>query len=291
MHLPRFAVILTLLISLSFALSAQRHPDEFLIGNRSVPQVMVVGTFHFAYPNLDAHTTAPEDQVDVTARKKQNELQELLDYLARFKPTKIVVESGPNTGYLMHRYKNWKAGLEPLRRNEREQIGLRLMHRLGLDTLYGCDAGNFLQQLDQHPATASLVPYFDSLFVDYDWRSNDPVDSLYDVFYDYETELEKTLPLLSLFHYMNSDPVIRRYHGAYLVGDFKQGETIGPDFLSLFWYNRNLRIFRNIQSLEIQPEDRILVLFGAGHTAILREQFMASPEFEWIPFADLGGWE
>lgn len=293
MQLIRFFVPLFTLITLSVsssALKAQRHPDEILIGDRELPQVLLVGTFHFAYPNLDAHKTAPEDQVDIQSQQKQAEVRELLDYLARFRPTKIVVESGSNTGYLMRRYERWLAGEEALQRNERDQLGIRLMHRMGLDTLYGCDAGSILSDLHENEELAPLAAYFDEQFADYDWSSDDPLDSLYTAFYDYETALENALPLLKLFQYMNSEPVIRRYHGAYLIGDFADGDTTGPDFLSLYWYNRNLRIFRNIQGIDPQPDDRILVLFGAGHIEILRQQFAATPEFELVHFSDLENW-
>ncbi|MCB0635072.1 MAG: hypothetical protein KDC54_00560 [Lewinella sp.] len=286
---PLFTMI-TLLIA-STTLQAQRHPDEILIGDREVPKVLLVGTFHFAYPNLDAHKTAAEDQVDIQSQQKQAEVRELLDYLARFRPTKIVVESGPNTGYLMRRYERWQAGEEELQRNERDQLGIRLMHRMDLDTIYGCDAGSLLGDIRQNEELAPLVTYFEEQFADYDWSSDDPLDSLYTAFYDYETGLENTMPLLELFQYMNSEPVIRRYHGAYLIGDFADGDTTGPDFLSLYWYNRNLRIFRNIQALDIQPDDRILVLFGAGHSSILKQQFEATPEFELVPFSALMDWE
>ena len=278
---------LVMLLSVSSFLKAQSSPDSILVGNRELPQVLLVGTFHFAYPNLDAHKIAEEDQIDVKSQEKQAEVRALLDYLARFKPTKIVVESGENTGYLMRRYERWLKGEEELKRNERDQIGIRLMHRMELDTIYGCDAGSILQEFGQDERFASVVPIFEEMFADYDWQSDDLFDQLYNEFYDYETYLEKELPLLDVFKYMNRDDVIRRGHGAYLIGDFTLGENIGPDFLSMYWYNRNLRIFRKIQRLDIQPDDRVLVLFGAGHLGILQQQFEATPEFELVKFGDL----
>ena len=40
-------------------------PDAILIGDRPQAHVLLVGTFHFGYPGLDAHKTAETDQVDV----------------------------------------------------------------------------------------------------------------------------------------------------------------------------------------------------------------------------------
>lgn len=58
----------------------------------------------------------------------------------------------------------------------------------------------------------------------------------------------------------------------------------GADALSLYWYNRNLRIFCNIQQLADQEGERIPVLFGAGHVQILEELVDSSPEHEHVPF-------
>lgn len=85
-----------------------KGPDAFLIGNRQVPQVLLMGTWHFAYPGLDEHKTKEEDKINIFTPKRQEELQDLLDYVAQFQPTKIIVESGANTGYLMNRYRRWK---------------------------------------------------------------------------------------------------------------------------------------------------------------------------------------
>ena len=83
--------------------------DETLRGDNKVPQVLLVGTFHFGYPGLDTHKTAEEHKVDINSPQRQKEVEALVDYIARFKPTKIMVETGANTGFLMERYRDWQA--------------------------------------------------------------------------------------------------------------------------------------------------------------------------------------
>jgi len=95
------------------------------------------------------------------------------------------------------------------------------------------------------------------------------------------------MKLLPYFKYINSGKRLRRGFGAYLLGDFKNGSYEGADALSMHWYNRNLRIFRNIQNIA-EKEDRIMVLFGAGHVSILLNLFESSPEFELVKFNQLG---
>lgn len=284
-----FNLILILFISsgLFSDLNAQHQPDDILIGDRNIPQVMVVGTFHFGYPNLDAYKIADEDQVDIRSAAKQKEVEELVAYLAQFKPTKIVVEGGRNSGYILRRYESWLAGGE-LRPNEIDQLAFRLMKQFELDTLYGCDAPGLTYTMSQHPDSIALNRFNEEIFAGYDWKSDDPMDQLYNEFYDAETKLTLTISLLDYFKHLNSDAVVKRYHGAYLIGDFKADDYRGADALALYWYSRNLRIFRNIQQVVDSPDDRILVLFGAGHSSILKQQFESTPEFELIEFNGLG---
>lgn len=279
-----FTLLITL--ALSFQLAAQHQPDDILIGDRNIPQVMVVGTFHFGYPNLDAYKINEDDQVDIRSLAKQKEVEELVSYLAQFKPTKIVVEGGRNSGYIIRRYERWLAGGE-LAPNEIDQLAFRLMKQFELDTLYGCDAPGLTYTMSQHPDSLALNRFVDEIFAGYDWQSDDPMDQIYTDFYDAETKLTLTMPLLDYFKHLNSDAVVKRYHGAYLIGDFKADDYRGADALAMYWYSRNLRIFRNIQQVVESPNDRILVLFGAGHSSILKQQFESTPEFELIEFNEL----
>lgn len=59
---------------------------------------------------------------------------------------------------------------------------------------------------------------------------------------------------------LNDPEHIRRSLGNYLIGHFKyeffSNDYIGVDFETGRWFNRNLRIFRNIQRIETGPSDR-----------------------------------
>ena len=78
--------------------------------------------------------------------------------------------------------------------------------------------------------------------------------------------------------------------GTYLLGIFKyqttDNEFFGPDFVTGWWFNRNLRIFRNIQKIHTTTKDRILVIFGAGHMNLLNSFFEASPEYKLLKVND-----
>lgn len=262
-------------------------PDSILVGNRKQPTIFLVGTFHFAYYNLDAHKTAKDKQVAIKSKEKQRELAELLDYIAQFKPTKIAVEGGRNSGYLMHRYRGYKAGNRELAADEIEQIGFRLMDRFKLDTLYGTNDGPLVTSLANSRDSNLYRPLIDSIYRDWDFSSDDTISRLYKKYYNYKDELALKLPLLEYFKYINSEKVLNRGHGAYLIGDFTLGNTRGADALAMHWYSRNLRIYRHIQQIVTSPDDRILVLYGWGHIQLLKQLFECSPEFRYVKFGEL----
>jgi hypothetical protein len=266
--------------------NAQRPPEDFLLkeGEQKIP-VLLVGTFHFRYPGLDSHKTSEEDKIDVLSPKRQREIRELVDYIARFKPTKIVVEAGRNTGYLMQRYERWQEGTYDLQRREIDQLAFPLMKQFGLDTLYGCDAPSLLWSLLHSKDSTALKPivarYYEAE------AEEDPMGERYFDWYDYTDQYALNNTMLETFRDMNSEHHIKTMHGHYIVDGFKSGEFEGADGLAMNWYSRNLRIFRRIQMIDADQDDRIMVLFGAGHMAILMQQFEASPEYEIVPFHSL----
>lgn len=284
--------ILLFLILVSGSLNAQTkyfaNPDSILIGTKKRPKVLLVGTWHFSYPGLDAHRTEEKDKINIYSKRRQLELEELLDYLSKFQPTKIVVESGKNTGYIINNYKNHKKGEERLYANERSQIGMRLVDKFNLDTIYGVDAWPLLVELNTKRDTLKSKTYIDTIFDRHYFGGKDHISKKYSAFYNYKTTLTVKNTLLESFKYFNSEKVINRGFGTYIAGgQFESEHFEGPDALSMFWINRNIRIFKNIKDLNYNKNDRILVLFGAGHISILRWLFDCSPEFELIDFDNL----
>jgi hypothetical protein len=84
-----------------------------------------------------------------------------------------------------------------------------------------------------------------------------------------------------------NDPVsMRKGLARYLSHPFKYeekaGDFTGVDFETGRWYNRNLRIFRNIQRIPHGPDDRILLIIGSEHLNLLNLFFDISTEFEFV---------
>ena len=284
-YLP-FCLLLASLSSLFAQSLPSFDPDSLLLPDGPRPQVLLVGSFHMAYPNLDAHVTDAANRADVLSPARQAEMQELVDYLARFRPTRIVIERWPGSS-INARYRQYLAGEYELQRDEEQQIGFRLAERFGLDSLVPGDAGSLVSEFRDDSTLACLHPTLDSIYADWDYRSSDPISQRYTALYEHDDRLLREVSLLDYFTYLNSPKRIRRGHGAYLVGDFTLGDHRGADALALDWYARNLRIYRNIQRAVTSPDERILVIFGAGHLGILHQQFASSPEFELVEFGTL----
>ena len=261
-------------------------PDRILVGDRERPKVLLLGTFHFAYPGLDAHVTDRSKQVDVLADQRQRELNELIDVIMRFKPNKLCVET--KGAWLWHEYQEYKAG-KPLARNERQQLGFRIMDLAGMDTLYAVDERPLVLDLLDGPDSSLHKPWIDRLYEGWDWGGDDLLTQLYDSLYEAHDDYEAGHTLLENFLAMNDPHVLDRAFGAYLNGGFLLGEHAGADILSIHWYDRNLRIYRNIKRVASSPEDRVLVLFGAGHMGILKHLATCDPYFEPVTLHQLAG--
>lgn len=268
--------------------TSRTDPDSFLVGHDSLPRVLLVGSWHFNYPGLDAHKTSETDQVNILSPHRQAELSDLLDYIARFKPTKIAVEGGRNSGYIMRRFAAWKKEGKPLGASETDQIGFRLLDRFKLDTLYGVDAYPLLLELADARSKTADSTYLDRILAHHYFGGRDSISQRYQQFYAYRDRQQTQLSLLESFRYLNSEKVLNRGFGAYISGgQFDAKRYEGADALSMFWFNRNLRIYRNIQNIITSPGDRVLVLFGAGHISILHYLFTCSPQYKYVRFNEL----
>jgi hypothetical protein len=262
------------------------EPDSILVQNKQLPAVLLVGTFHFAYYNLDAHKIDSSEQMDILNVQKQKELKELLDYIALFKPNKIAIEASPGWNAPL-KYKQYKKEQRTSERNEIYQVAFRLMDKFHLDTVYPMNAGTIVGDLVKSKDSLLFKPYVDSIYKDWDFNNEDEAYLRYNKLDEYGDNLANKVSLLDYFKYLNADKTLKRAWGAYLTGDFKLDKYRGADALAMHFYVRNLRIFRNIQQISSSSSDRILVLFGVDHMSVLKQLFESSPEYKLIPFNNL----
>lgn len=98
--------------------------------------VLVLGTFHFDNPGQDLANTQVDD---VLAPRRQAEIGEILDGLARFNPTKIFVESRKRVTRNPDIYHLFLRGELSASHSEVVQLGFRLAQRLKHKEVYAVD--------------------------------------------------------------------------------------------------------------------------------------------------------
>ncbi len=191
---------------------------------------------------------------------------------------------------LNERYADYIDNPGDLGANEIYQLGFRLGRRLGHRQLHAVDARGrsfFADMTDEEyeAAVADLLKNVppERIAAEEQW------DQRFSEMYTWEDELIDRQTLAEHLVFSNDPAILRRHHGHYLVGEIKLGRGdnyLGAD-LKTRWYNRNLRIFSNIQRIIDRPNDRVVVIIGSGHVPILRHAFLASPEYALVEVRDV----
>lgn len=226
--------------------------------------VMVLGTYHFANPGLDVVKT---EVADVLVPARQAEIERTTAALARFRPTKIVIEALPASAARWDSlYRSYRGGTHTLARDEREQIGLRLAARLGHARVYPIDhAGEFpfgpvmaYAQARDTAAARRIQAGLAALGIE-------------------ENRRQRELTVAGNLRLRNDPRRVAAEHGLYMsLNSVGAGDGYAGAALVSRWYERNLYIFANLQRIAV-PGDRILVIYGSGHSTILRELIRYTP--------------
>ncbi|MFC1715441.1 DUF5694 domain-containing protein [Candidatus Poribacteria bacterium] len=250
--------------------------EQFAFPDQPKARIMLLGTFHFKDAGLDHYK--PQFDVDILSEKRQQEVAEVVELLEAFQPTRIAVECRLcHQEELDRSYSTYLRGELLLSAGEVHQLGFRLAKRLGHSKLYcvdalGCnseppvDLDEYAREHGQEHLLSQWLPRFEKLL-------------------ELEDELKIHQTLRETLLRGNSEDAIMNGHGAYLVDYFKIGvgdEYPGVDWVTSWWYNRNLRIFANLQRITGTPSEKILLIIGGGHTPILRHCVLASPEYDLV---------
>ena len=234
-------------------------PKVSLSQSDARPEILVLGTYHMANPGHDIYNMHVDD---VQSPKRQQEIAQLIEVLKRFRPTKIAIESEVGSKRRVQEYSDYLAGKYALSTNEIDQIGYRLAKELGHSTIYPVDVdGDFpMQRVINYAKANGRTEKWDAIGARTAARVKAQDDFL------------RTHTVLETLQYMNADSSVARDVADYfaMVPFGEPWEYAGPDLLAS-WYQRNIRIYRNIVALAESPSDRVLVIYGAGHLGWLRQ--------------------
>ncbi|HEY1043028.1 MAG TPA: DUF5694 domain-containing protein [Telluria sp.] len=230
------------------------------------PQLMLLGAPHFANHGLDVlNAQVP----DVLEPARQRQIEGVVAALARFNPTKVVVEwDAARQDKLDERYNAYRAGTYQLSRSELDQVAIRLAARLGHARVHAVDWNK-------------MPP---GRIVDFDYTQSAPrvgqqarLDAIRD-----KSRMKQVNALLAsepvqdwLVHYNQPEQLEksnRNYFDYVMLGE-PGANWVGN------WYARNLKIFANLVRLADSPGDRLLVVYGQSHVFPLQQYAAQSGAF------------
>jgi hypothetical protein len=235
-------------------------------------QVMVLGAYHFGNPGKDLNNAKVDD---VMAPKRQAELAEVIARLARFKPTKIMVEMSPTSeDFTIAEYRTRGAEVLATDRNEIVQIGYRLALKLGHKDVYAVDEqSNTVDYFPFDKVQAGAATYGQSaqlaplMAQGATWVK------------DFETA-QKIKSIRQLLIGMNapnySSDEMRDFY--YPMLQFGKGADLPGADLNAAWYLRNAKIFGKVMQVA-KSGDRVVLLYGAGHVFWLKHLAAHTPGY------------
>lgn len=244
-------------------------------------EVIVLGTYHLGNPGQDLHNARIDP---VTTQAKQAELEAVAEALARFRPTAIAVErvAQDQADMLDHRYPAFTPADLLTVPDERVQIGYRLAHRLGLERVYAIDE----QDREGQP---SWFPFEDvQSWAEANGRSP-ALAAMHEQVATMIGEMEtrqRANTVGSVLRWMNTPESAasgQTFYTALL--SFGAGDAQPGAILNGRWYTRNALIFARLMQAA-QPGDRIVVIYGAGHSYWLREFVRSTPGFRLVEAND-----
>jgi Family of unknown function (DUF5694) len=224
-------------------------------------RILLVGSNHFGNPGRDVINAEMDD---VLGAGRQAEIVDLTGRLAGFAPTVVAVERPADRQREVDAdYAAYRAGSQPLGRDEAQQIGFRLAASLGHDRVLAVDWNDDL-------GAADPLAYA---------REHEP--DLYAAFEDVAAEVVAAdnahlgRPLPELFAHLNSPDALRRNERLYaLTATMGVSDGYRGAAWVAGWVGRNLRILANLLRAT-RPADRVLLLYGAGHVPELARAITA----------------
>ncbi len=223
-------------------------------------QIMMMGVFHFSSPGKD---TVKVKHIDVMSHESQADIQTVTQKISKqFKPTLVLLEyAQKNDNTIQQRYQQYLADDYTLPVNEIYQLGFRIAKKSGGvpiasfdERVVGWDAEKLFKNM---PSTApDTQKAFDDTIKDITETMN---------------AAHKTLSLIDLLKMHNDVEQDRKNKDIYVLTNSvsTNGEFEGS-LAASSWWHRNFRMYAKIQQHAV-PGERILVIGGQGHTAILKD--------------------
>ena len=252
------ALCMLLSVTLSVANAADQPPA----------QVMLFGVFHFANPGHDVVKT---DQINVMTDENQAYIEALADKLSQYNPTVVLLEFTPDREpEMQERFRQYVDGNYQLPSNEVYQLGFRIAARSDAETIHGFDETNTQWQAEP------LFDYLESV----DTKTGAKVSTVFEELTAADQKAHASLSLQQLLIRANDADRDAQNRALYLMTNHvgEGSNFVGAD-ATASWWHRNFRMYALVQR-HARPGERVLVIGGQGHIAILRQLLADDQERE-----------
>lgn len=260
---------LILLLTFYFLLSLQ------LLAQADTPEIGILGMFHFG----ETTDLAAIKMDRVLGEQRQAEIQALVDQLAAFGPEKVLVEYPMvRQERLQANYQKYLAGSFDLPKSETYQIGFRLAKQLGHELIYAVD---YKLDLDFQ----SIIEYA---------QANDQSDQFaylieeIQEFTQGETNRLRRMTLSAYLASINAAKFDRMANSLYLGPLLEFGDTeseVGAK-VAADWYLRNMLITRNIRTVLEEGDERLLLIIGSSHRAVMKDFIRDRQDMQYVEIQD-----
>lgn len=232
-------------------------------------QVLNLGTFH-----MGNTTDANKTEFDEHDRENQKKVHQIAEKLARFDPTVILVETPPHYDEkLQAEYAEYLRNPDMRFENpsETELLGYEIGRLSGTQRIYGIDHKmRYNYRIGHQIENGVDSKWYDQFYEDplkYFPQANRNTPSLNE-----KLKLTNQDRYLDFLISINADMLTH----AGTENGFE-----GADEAAKF-YQRNLRMYSNLNRIDLNKEDRVLILMGATHTAFFRDFISRSPKYEMV---------
>ena len=262
-----YSVIRSLVVALTFAVCSAQLP-----AGADKPQIMIVGVAHLVAKH-DLHNSTFADSP--LSAERQEQIRDIIARLARFQPTKVLVEEPFGDSIWNQRYEQYRAGKFALQANEVYQFGFRLAAACNNPAIYPIDTFGPTLIDDDSPDAKRIDAYLTAHFASLP-------SAPFNAFIARQDVLERTGTYLDVLRYLNSDDAVEANASFYavLAGEGQSSANAGAANTAQ-WYTRNTYIYSNIMNI-IQPGDRVAVIMGQGHKYLLRQFVKLNPNVTYI---------
>ena len=231
---------------------------------KTKPTLVILGTYHMGTPG---NNVVNPKVADISTPERQKQMVELVENLKKFKPTKIVVECDhPEAdAKTQETYNQYLSGNYKLSKNETDQIGFRTAKESGLKKVYCVDWSDFWDDPSiNYMKYAAEDAELDGFLKGVNQKLKQETDA--------EAAKILPLPITDQLIFINQPERMEKDHKVYfdLMRIGRGQEYAGAGYLS-WWYRRNMVILTNIIRLTDSTDDRILVVYGAGHNKLLNQ--------------------